>query len=205
MRSAPRFDQTGSVRLFDNALLERLSHAAPMTLAIFWSSISLVCVTAGCLRRPPGVMEFGAALVATFLGWTLFEYCIHRFLFHIGDRFHWAQRLSFILHGCHHADPGDATRNLMPLIASVPAFIVFFAGFAVVLPFASVLVLFGFLGFSYLTYDLTHYACHQRPMNNPLGRLLKARHLRHHFRNPTKDFAVTLPLWDRVFGTADGS
>jgi sterol desaturase/sphingolipid hydroxylase (fatty acid hydroxylase superfamily) len=28
-------------------------------------------------------------------------------------------------------------------------------------------------------------------------------HLRHHFRNPNKGFAVTFPLWDRVFGTAE--
>ena len=193
---------TRNVRLFDNALLERLSHVSPVTIAAFWTALSLALIVGGCLMRRISGLEVVEAAAVASLGWTLFEYCAHRFLFHLGDWFSPARRLSFIVHGCHHADPGDPTRNVMPLPASLPAFLGFFGAFALVLPLSSVLVLFGFIGFSYLTYDLTHYACHQLPMNNRLGRFLKMRHLRHHFRNPTKDFAVTFPLWDRVFRTA---
>jgi sterol desaturase/sphingolipid hydroxylase (fatty acid hydroxylase superfamily) len=192
----------GGVRLFDNPLLERLSHANVATLATIWGVLSLGLVIAGCMLRPVGVGEFVASLVGVALGWTLFEYCIHRFLFHLDERVWWGQRLAFIVHGCHHVDPGDPTRDLMPLPASLPVFFAFFTVFALLLPLPSTLIGFGFAGFSYLTYDLTHYACHQLPMTNPLGRLIQDHHLRHHFRNPDKDFSVTFPIWDRVFGTA---
>jgi sterol desaturase/sphingolipid hydroxylase (fatty acid hydroxylase superfamily) len=202
MPTALKFDQNESIRLFDSPLLERLSHIGPLTVAVFWSTLSTALVIAGYFLRPVGAAEFLAALIGAFLGWTVFEYFIHRFLFHIGDWLPGGKRLSFLLHGCHHADPGDPTRNLMPLIASLPGFIGFFALFSLLLPLPSVLVLFGFFGFSYMAYDLTHYACHQLPMNNRVGAILKRHHLRHHFQDPTKGFAVTLPLWDRVFGTA---
>jgi sterol desaturase/sphingolipid hydroxylase (fatty acid hydroxylase superfamily) len=56
-------------------------------------------------------------------------------------------------------------------------------------------------GFAYLAYDLTHYACHQLAMPGAVGRYLKRHHLKHHHRDSTKNFSVTFPLWDKVFGT----
>jgi len=190
------------VRLFDNPLLERLSHVHPATVAVFWSGLSLALIAAGCATRRISAVEFVEAVVSGFLGWTLFEYLAHRFLFHLGDWFAPARRLSFIVHGCHHADPGDRTRNVMPIPAALPSFLAVFALFLLVLPLSSACVLFGVIGFSYLGYDLTHYACHQLPMTSRLGRYLKGRHMRHHFRDTTTNFAVTFPLWDCVFGTA---
>ena len=160
-----------------------------------------IFVVAGCLLRTVDPFEFVAAFVAIFLGWTLLEYGIHRFLFHFDKRFAWGQRLAFIVHGCHHVDPADPTRNIMPVPASLPVFLAFFALFALLVPLPSALIGFGCIGFGYMTYDLTHYACHQLPMKNRLGRWLKRHHLQHHFRNPDRNFAVTLPLWDLVFRT----
>jgi sterol desaturase/sphingolipid hydroxylase (fatty acid hydroxylase superfamily) len=201
MRNVLKIETTGGVRLFDNVLLERLSRIHPMTVLMFWAPALLGCLIVGCAAQAVSPTEFIAMFVGAVLVWTLFEYCAHRFLFHLGDRFAWAGRMSFILHGGHHADPTDVTRHVMPLVATIPILSILLAILAQVMPLPHALVLFSFVGFCYLNYDLTHYACHSLPMDNRLGRLLKQNHLRHHFRDSRRDFSVTCLLWDRVFGT----
>ena len=52
--------------------------------------------------------------------WTLFEYWLHRIVFHfepeegLGARFHW------IIHGVHHDHPNDPMRLVMPPAVSIP-------------------------------------------------------------------------------------
>ena len=61
-----------------------------------------------------------------------------------------------------------------------------------------------------LFYDGVHLAFHfddQFPtwvMHTQWFKHMKAAHMRHHFRDNSKDFGVTLDLWDRVLGTKDG-
>lgn len=202
MDYAARIDEAGKPRLFDNPFLERLSHSSAATVALIWSALTIALVVAGCWLEAIGPVRFVAEMVGVFFAWTLIEYCIHRFLFHLDRRFVRGQRLAFIVHGCHHVDPQDATRDIMPVPASLPVFLGFFVIFALLLPLPWALRGFGFIAFSYMTYDLTHYACHQLPMKSRLARALKRHHLQHHFRHADRNFAVTFPLWDRVFGTA---
>ncbi len=60
-----------------------------------------------------------------------------------------------------------------------------------------------FAGFvaGYLVYDTTHYAVHHYRARTRFGRYLKKHHFRHHYLNPGKDFGVSSPIWDLVFGT----
>lgn len=49
--------------------------------------------------------------------WTILEYTMHRFLFHIDDMLpdrNWALLLHFLLHGIHHYLPMDRLRLVMP-------------------------------------------------------------------------------------------
>ena len=61
-----------------------------------------------------------ALLVAGYALWTLFEYWLHRIVFHfepedgLGARMHW------IIHGVHHDHPNDPLRLVMPPAVSVP-------------------------------------------------------------------------------------
>jgi sterol desaturase/sphingolipid hydroxylase (fatty acid hydroxylase superfamily) len=194
-------DRAKTVRLFDSDFLEWFTRARPKALAAFWIPVSLTLLIAGLNigRFGPGVL--GLSLIAVLLLWSLFEYLFHRVLFHVIADLPGGRRLAYVMHGCHHDDPADATRNVMPLVVTIPIFAGFFSAFAVFFPLPLCLVLFGLFGFAYLTYDLTHYACHQRPMRGPIGRYLKRHHLLHHFADSSRNFGVTSPLWDRLLGT----
>jgi dihydroceramide fatty acyl 2-hydroxylase len=134
--------------------------------------------------------------------WTLFEYWLHRVVFHfepedgLGARVHW------IIHGVHHDHPNDPLRLVMPPAVSVPL------GAAV---FGVLYLIFGIryapglgAGFfaGYLVYDMTHYYLHHFRPRGRLGRMLRERHMRHHFQDETRGFGISAPYWDEVFGTS---
>ena len=51
-------------------------------------------------------------------------------------------------------------------------------------------------------YDQIHYYCHFGPnLNIPWLKRLKLQHLKHHYRDNTRFFGVTSPIWDIAFGT----
>jgi sterol desaturase/sphingolipid hydroxylase (fatty acid hydroxylase superfamily) len=143
-----------------------------------------------------------ALLVAGYALWTLFEYWLHRIVFHfepeegIGARLHW------IIHGVHHDHPNDPMRLVMPPSVSIPL------GAAV---FGLLYLVFGqdyapgigagfFLG--YLVYDMMHYYLHHFRPRGRLGRMLRERHMRHHFQDDTRGFGISAPYWDEIFGTS---
>jgi dihydroceramide fatty acyl 2-hydroxylase len=201
MSDAQRPGATEGVRLFDNPLLERLSHSHPLTVPAFWLPTLSSCLIAGWIQARANGAELVVLLAGCFLSWTLAEYLLHRFVFHLSDLWPVAWRLSFVLHGGHHRDPVDKTRHVMPVIVMIPVFLVFIATLVQIFPMPYALIVGSGFGFSYVIYDMTHAACHQLPMNNRLGRLLKAHHLHHHFCDSGSNFAVTFPLWDRIFRT----
>jgi dihydroceramide fatty acyl 2-hydroxylase len=57
-----------------------------------------------------------------------------------------------------------------------------------------------FLG--YLVYDMTHYYLHHFRPQGWLGRVLRERHMRHHFQDDTRGFGISAPYWDEVFRTS---
>jgi sterol desaturase/sphingolipid hydroxylase (fatty acid hydroxylase superfamily) len=59
----------------------------------------------------------------------------------------------------------------------------------------------GFMG-GYLFYDMLHFHVHHGRPRTALGRLLRYRHMLHHFRDDKCSFGVSAPWWDEVFGTS---
>jgi sterol desaturase/sphingolipid hydroxylase (fatty acid hydroxylase superfamily) len=57
----------------------------------------------------------------------------------------------------------------------------------------------------YLAYDMTHYYLHHFRPRGRLGRILRERHMRHHFQDETRGFGISAPYWDEVFGTSSRS
>lgn len=200
----PRHYKGGeSAPLFGN-FLEPLSKTAWYVVPILW----LPMVAYGTMLASSGftnVVEPAAYWIFGLCFWTLVEYGLHRFLFHI-DKFLPDNRvgitLHFLLHGIHHYLPMDKYRLVMPpalfVILATPfyklAHIVFFYNW-----YAAVLVYCGGV-FGYVCYDMTHYFLHHR--NLPFYyRELKKYHLQHHFADFDNGFGVTTRFWDRVFGT----
>ena len=101
--------------------------------------------------------------------------------------------------------------TVSPPILSVGAGSLFYGLFALLLPATVVPGLFAGLLLGYLYYDYVHFATHHvKPPRaawlSPIANLMKEqrrRHMKHHFQDHTKGFGVSMPLWDRVFGTLE--
>jgi len=138
--------------------------------------------------------------------WTFAEYTLHRFLFHYKPRTPQQERIFFMFHGIHHAQPQDKTRLVMPFPVSVPLAALFYGLFYLIL---TVLLkahqwvnplMAGFV-IGYLSYDLIHYATHHLPMHSGYAKYLKRYHMKHHYKDPYTRYGVSSPVWDWVFGT----
>jgi 4-hydroxysphinganine ceramide fatty acyl 2-hydroxylase len=137
--------------------------------------------------------------------WSLLEYILHRFLFHL-DYYLPDNRVGlsmhFLLHGIHHYLPMDKYRLVMPptlfIVLALPfwklAHTIFWSNWSM----GTAAFCGGITG--YISYDLTHYFLHHQ--NLPLWyKQLKKYHLQHHFLDFENGFGVTTKFWDRVFGT----
>jgi sterol desaturase/sphingolipid hydroxylase (fatty acid hydroxylase superfamily) len=117
-----------------------------------------------------------------------------------------AERIVFLFHGVHHAQPQIKTRLVMPPVVSIPLAAIFYGLFYVI--FALLIqspqwvspVFSGFV-IGYLIYDLTHYATHHFPMRSGYLKFIKRYHMQHHYKTPDKRFGVSSPIWDKVFNT----
>jgi sterol desaturase/sphingolipid hydroxylase (fatty acid hydroxylase superfamily) len=187
-----------SIRLFRSDRLERLTVISPRAFALTW--IGVIALVLFASWRSAGVAASIGLAAAGLVGWSLFEYAMHRFLFHWKARSQMFQSVVFVTHGNHHADPNDPHRNLMPVIVSVPVSAVIWGCSLLALGRPGSLFFLGFIT-GYVLYDSIHYACHQFPMRRGLLRHLRRHHIRHHYAKREGNYAITAILWDWVFGT----
>ncbi|KZZ94119.1 Inositolphosphorylceramide-B hydroxylase [Ascosphaera apis ARSEF 7405] len=200
----PRHYKGGaSAPLFGN-FLEPLTKTAWWVIPLVW----LPAITCGVLIGMGGMPNklVGAAYFSLgYSLWSLIEYSMHRFLFHIDDYLPDNRvflMLHFLMHGIHHYLPMDRYRLVMPptlfIILAAPFyrfahFVLFYNWHAAVLAYCG-----GVLG--YVVYDLTHYFLHHKQLPKNYQEL-KKWHLAHHFADYQNGFGVTTPFWDKVFGT----
>lgn len=137
--------------------------------------------------------------------WSLTEYVLHRFLFHIEAALPdhpFFLTLHFLLHGVHHYLPMDKYRLVMPptlfLVLATPFWKLAHTVFAYNWYVATMVFSGGIFG--YICYDLTHYFLHHKQLP-AYWRSLKKYHLQHHFADFENGFGVTSRFWDWVFNT----
>jgi sterol desaturase/sphingolipid hydroxylase (fatty acid hydroxylase superfamily) len=63
-------------------------------------------------------------MLGAFL-WTVLEYTLHRFLFHMPPRTPTMEKISFLFHGVHHVQPQCKVRLVMPPVVSLPLAVIF--------------------------------------------------------------------------------
>ena len=186
--------------MFESRLLDACSRVHPMVPVIIFAP-AIVALSAWSLASQSVAITIALAIGGYGL-WTLFEYWLHRVVFHfepdrgIGARLHW------IIHGIHHEHPNDPLRLVMPPAVSVPLGAVVFG--LLYLAFGSSYAPGLGAGFfaGYLAYDMIHYYVHHFSPRGRLGRMLRERHMRHHFQDETKGFGISAPYWDEVFRTS---
>jgi sterol desaturase/sphingolipid hydroxylase (fatty acid hydroxylase superfamily) len=145
----------------------------------------------------------GVLGVAGFFIWTLAEYILHRFVFHFEGEGPIAQRLHFLIHGLHHADPIDPSRLVMPPVASLILGAVLYSVFRGILGPDLIEPFFAFFVIGYLCYDYIHFAVHHFTPRTRFGKFLKQSHMQHHYVSPNSRWGVSSPFWDYVFGTLE--
>ncbi|PPS06495.1 hypothetical protein GOBAR_AA14153 [Gossypium barbadense] len=141
------------------------------------------------------------AVVGGIFIWTLLEYCLHRFLFHIKTRSYWGNTFHYLLHGCHHKHPLDGLRLVFPPAATAILCAPVWTMFKLLSSPSTAPALFGGGLLGYVTYDCTHYYLHHGKPSKGYGQILKRYHLNHHFKVQNKGFGITSSIWDHVFGT----
>jgi len=174
----------------------------PITINLFYLSVVRQPKTVGWTQSN-AVMATTMCFLTGNVIWTILEYTLHRFLFHIDyylPDHPAALTLHFLLHGIHHNIPMDRLRLVMP--ATLFAALQF--------PFTQLAyklfpnwmangIISGAFMF-YILYDTMHYALH----HTKLPAYIKAQkiyHMEHHFKNYEAGYGVTSPIWDYVFGT----
>jgi len=193
--------QKGDLVLFPyQPRLERLSRIQPgVVLAVFVPALLLTLYLGFA-----GGMRAGAILGLFLAGaffWTLFEYVLHRFVFHFYPQGEFQTRMQFIMHGVHHQYPHDKDRLVMPITVSVPLALLLLALFYLLLGHWVWGFFSGFLA-GYITYDMMHYAIHHAKIfQAPVLRGIRNHHLAHHFRDTRRGFGVSSMLWDVIFRT----
>lgn len=186
------------IRLFQSRFMELTTLTPFPVFFMVWIGILAWVATVALNHVGWGRMAIAAS--SGVLLWTLAEYMMHRFLFHMNLKSAFGRRMIFLLHENHHADPADPLRGIMPVTVSIPLGAVFWG--AALLAFGPLghAVFLGF-GAGYVMYDTVHWACHQLPMKGRVSGVLKRHHLRHHYAEQDANYATTGIFWDQIFKT----
>jgi len=189
----------GQGRLFKNENLEVMTKTHPLVIySIYLPVIGFMLyysiVYAGISPGKTVLLFLGGMLV-----WTLFEYLIHRYLFHFVAHSERGKRLTYTLHGIHHEFPRDRERLFMPPIPSMILACIVFATFKLVTGTYAFACFPGFV-LGYLIYGSMHYAIHAFAPPRFMKALWRNHHL-HHYKYPDKGFGVSSVLWDVIFRT----
>ncbi len=163
----------------------------PISIAALWYSLSSISVVRALIAAACG-----------WLGFSLLEYVLHRFVFHRNFPDTPSGRLEeFLTHGYHHVYPEDPDRLVLPPMESIPIAVIVAALQVALLGRGTGLAVFAGTALGYIAYDEIHYLLHHYRPRTAVGMWLRRYHLLHHHAPEVARFGVSSPLWDFVFGT----
>jgi dihydroceramide fatty acyl 2-hydroxylase len=194
--------ESKAYRMFENPVLETLTHSHPVVNGVFWYGFTAIMLYIGrgfIIAQPFAAL--GAAAL-TYFAWTFTEYCVHRYLFHYVPTHEFAKKIFYIMHMHHHDYPDEMDRNMLPLVLTIPVgSLIVLSAYAFIGATAAPVVL-AVYAFAYINYDLIHYLTH-RPWA-PIPMSWKRHHMLHHYRDADVNYGVQTGLWDKVFRTYKG-
>lgn len=190
----------GDGTIFKNPFLERFTRthiAWPLSIFYGFGAVLLgYALYEGFLGAGASILLFFAGL----LTFTLIEYLIHRFTFHMEPTNPTKERLTYVMHGAHHDYPKDKTRLAMPPIVSIVLATIFFLLYRLLLGYYGIPFTGGFVA-GYATYLCVHYSVHAFPPPKNFMKALWIHHALHHYQQPDAAYGVSSPFWDHIFRT----
>lgn len=190
----------GTTTLFKNPVLEKLSRthiAIPITLFILYSGGLLYWSVVNTSLAPLTTVGF---FFIGLLAFTLVEYAMHRYLFHMGTYTELRKKIQYNFHGVHHDYPKDKDRLAMPPLVSITIATTLLFLFRLVMGDFVFAFLPGFL-IGYAGYLFVHYIVHAYQPPKNIFKTLWVHHGIHHYKDPERAFGVSSPLWDYIFRT----
>jgi sterol desaturase/sphingolipid hydroxylase (fatty acid hydroxylase superfamily) len=200
MASTQKVHMKGSGTVFQNPVLERFTRThISLPLTIF-SVISIALMVYGFQKSFINAWQAPVLFVLGLLSFSLVEYVMHRFLFHLTPKNPKQEVFAYKVHGVHHDYPKDKDRLAMP----IPLSLTLSTGFFFLFKLLMGNFVFGFLpGFliGYASYLGVHYMVHAYQPPKNFFKILWVHHGIHHYKDPDNAFGVSSPIWDVVFGT----
>ncbi|KAI7829864.1 hypothetical protein BC939DRAFT_440862 [Gamsiella multidivaricata] len=194
---------SGPARIFASPYLEVFTKTPWYMIPIFW--LPVIAYNFYRSRETGlGVDQASTLFLGGMVLWTLAEYLIHRFLFHLDDLLpesNVSLVAHFLLHGIHHYLPMDRLRLVMPPALAVALAIPInkLAHTLLVTPKAYAVMSGLLLG--YVLYDMTHYYLHHARVFKIHFKEMKTYHLAHHYKNYVGGYGITSKIWDKIFNT----
>lgn len=190
---------TPSTRIFRNPFLELFTKTSLLITMVHYPLIIVGLLYLGYSTTYLSIANMALLFVIGLVFWTLFEYLMHRFVFHISDHLPGTERFQYVLHGIHHCNPKDEQRVFMPPIPGLLIVAGIFGINFILMNWAACFFTAGMV-LGYVIYAWIHYNVHLKPPHPAFRRLWK-HHALHHYKYPDKAFGVSSPLWDVVFRT----
>lgn len=189
----------GQARLFKSDYMEMMTKTHPVVVYSMYLPVIGFMLYYGASYKGLSVGWEILLFVLGMLTWSLFEYIMHRHLFHMIVEKPKAQRFVYTMHGVHHEYPRDQERLFMPPVPSIVIATIIFSIMRLLMGWDALAFFPGFL-FGYLMYGSMHYAIHAFAPPKFLKALWRNHHL-HHYKHPDKGFGVSSVLWDVIFRT----
>ncbi len=190
----------GQSRLFRSPFLEKLTHTHIAYPLVIFYGLAVVLMTYTLYE---GILGAGASILL-FVGgliiFTLAEYLVHRYTYHMPRTTAKRERLQYVLHGVHHEFPKDKSRLAMPPILGIVVATAFFLFYRLILGTYGIPFTAGFVA-GYASYLCIHYSVHAFTPPKNFLKYLWIHHALHHYQQTDAAFGVSSPLWDVIFRT----
>ncbi len=198
-RTADYIQNERNARVFKSPILNFLSktHISVPLVIFFGTSIALCAYSLIEFRF--SLSKIGLLFLLGLLSFTLAEYLIHRYLYHLPGVYK-EGKVAYALHGIHHKFPKDKKLLVMPPVLSVTLSSMILGLIYWIFGKIGFAITAGFL-FGYAAYLSVHYLVHAFKPPKNIFRELWINHSIHHYQDDNTAFGVSSPLWDYVFGT----
>lgn len=189
----------GQARLFKSDYMEMMTKTHPFVIYSMYLPVIALMLYYGAAYKNLSVGNEVLLFATGALSWSLFEYLMHRHLFHMFVETERGKKIVYTMHGVHHEFPRDKERLFLPPVPSIILACFIFSLMYFSMGWNALAFFPGFL-FGYLMYGSMHFAIHAFAPPRFLKALWRNHHL-HHYKVPDKGFGVSSVLWDVVFRT----
>ncbi|MEM7550270.1 MAG: sterol desaturase family protein [Bacteroidota bacterium] len=195
-----RTSSAGTKQLFNNPIIERLSRTHFMVPISILTGFSVFLLYWALRYDLLSVSTSIIMFLTGFLSFTLVEYLVHRYVFHMDTDTEFKTKIQYNFHGVHHDYPKDKDRLAMPPIVSSAISVTLFFIFKLFMGDLAFAFIPGFL-MGYNGYLGVHYIVHAYQPPKNFFKSLWINHGIHHYKNQEAAFGVSSPLWDYIFQT----